>query len=65
MGRFPNYLVFIISLGMPGKVSYVMLTGPPGIGKTTAVKKVHELLVGQLGVTVKGFYTEELREHGR
>ena len=50
---------------MPAKVRHVMLTGPPGIGKTTAVKKVHQLLVERLGVTVKGFYTEELREHGR
>ena len=50
---------------MPVKGSHVMLTGPPGIGKTTAVKKVHQLLVEHMGVTAKGFYTEELREDGR
>ena len=61
---FSNYLILIISLGMSGKVSHVMLTGPPGIGKTTVVKKVHQLLVRK-GVTVKGFFTEELREDGR
>ena len=42
-----------------------MLTGPPGIGKTTAVKQVHRLLVEQFGIAAKGFYTEEVREHGR
>ena len=57
--------MFIISLGMSGKVSHVMLTGPPGIGKTTAVKEIHGLLVEHLGVKAKGFYTEELRENSR
>ena len=41
----------------------VILTGPPGIGKTTAIKAV----VAQLrnnGVSVAGFYTEEERKGG-
>ncbi|KAI4889741.1 hypothetical protein NFI96_019652 [Prochilodus magdalenae] len=45
-------------------------TGPPqdhhraGVGKTTLVQKVCESM-GSTGVTVQGFYTEELRERGR
>ena len=58
-------LASLFSAGMSRKVSHVMLTGPPGIGKTTAVKQVHRLLVEQFGIAAKGFYTEEVREHGR
>lgn len=39
----------------------VALTGRPGVGKTTAVKKV----VSQLGSRAKGFWTEEIRKSGR
>lgn len=42
---------------------FIVLTGPPGIGKTTVVKRVYELLA-QSGTKVCGFYTEELRESG-
>lgn len=40
----------------------LLLTGPPGIGKTTLVKRI----VVKLGVTVKcsGFITEEVRSEG-
>ncbi|TRY92573.1 hypothetical protein DNTS_029574 [Danionella cerebrum] len=37
----------------------------PGVGKTTLVKKVYEALLLSSGVSVSGFYTEELRERGR
>lgn len=37
------------------------LTGRPGIGKTTAVKRVFELLKGR----AEGFWTEEIRKGGR
>jgi nucleoside-triphosphatase len=39
----------------------VLLTGRPGCGKTTLIKR----LVGGLGSSAGGFYTEEIRECGR
>jgi len=36
----------------------ILLTGPPGIGKTTVIEKTAQLL----GKRVKGFYTAEIRE---
>lgn len=39
-----------------------LLTGPPGCGKTTVLRRVIELL-GDLRPA--GFYTEEIRERGR
>ena len=42
--------------------SVLLLTGRPGIGKTTVIRKVAEALRrDRLG----GFYTEEVRQHGR
>ena len=42
---------------------HVFLTGPPGIGKSTLIKKVTKILKESHGVSVNGFYTEELREN--
>jgi len=39
----------------------LLLTGRPGIGKTTVIKAV----VGHLGERAGGFYTEEIRDQGR
>jgi len=39
----------------------VLLTGPPGCGKTTLIKRV----VNKLKLPAGGFYTEEIREHGQ
>ena len=39
----------------------LLLTGRPGVGKTTALRSV----VAQLGARAGGFYTEEIREAGR
>jgi len=38
----------------------ILVTGRPGCGKTTLVKKV----TGELRVTARGFFTEEIREGG-
>ena len=48
---------------MPGEPVKILLTGPPGCGKTTAVMKI----VGALDKKLRraGFYTEEIREAGR
>ena len=35
---------------------HVLITGPPGVGKTTLIKKLRELCM-----PVTGFYTEEIR----
>ncbi|XP_072533667.1 cancer-related nucleoside-triphosphatase [Salminus brasiliensis] len=43
---------------------HVFLTGSPGVGKTTLVKKVCEWMVST-NVSVNGFYTVELRELGK
>ncbi|XP_059981842.1 cancer-related nucleoside-triphosphatase isoform X2 [Lagenorhynchus albirostris] len=43
---------------------HVFLTGPPGVGKTTLIQKVSEVLKSS-GVPVDGFYTEEVRQGGR
>ena len=39
----------------------LLLTGSPGVGKTTVIRRVAKRLGGR---HVAGFYTEEIREHG-
>lgn len=39
----------------------LLVTGPPGVGKTTLVRRVLELLPGRRAA---GFYTEEIRGRG-
>ena len=39
----------------------ILLTGRPGCGKTTLIKRV----VNKLKLPTDGFYTEEIREHGQ
>jgi len=44
--------------GMRGIAAKVLLTGPPGCGKTTVARKVAGILGGQAA----GFFTEEVRD---
>ena len=39
----------------------LLLTGVPGIGKTTVIRRVADRLKGR---RIGGFYTEEIREQG-
>lgn len=48
---------------MTESATALLLTGRPGIGKTTVVRKVADRLA-EAGVRVGGFYTEEMREGG-
>jgi len=41
-----------------------LLTGKPGVGKTTAIIRIVERLQA-LGVDVAGFYTQEIRDRGK
>jgi nucleoside-triphosphatase len=41
---------------------HLMLTGPPGCGKTTVILRLAELL---RGLRLAGFYTRELWQHGQ
>lgn len=42
-------------------IKNLLLTGHPGVGKTTIIRKVADALGSRCG----GFYTEEVRERGR
>jgi len=54
----PAYLIFMVGEGM-GRRKNLLVTGPPGCGKTTLVRKIVEAL-GTLPMA--GFYTEEIRD---
>lgn len=49
---------------MRGGIPRILLEGRPGVGKTTVVRRVADLLREE-GIKVCGFFTEELREAGR
>lgn len=44
---------------------FLLVTGPPGVGKTTLVMRVFETLRGSHpNLNIRGFYTREVREGG-
>src|SRR5437879_4315569 len=45
---------------MPERLQKILLTGRPGCGKTTLIKRV----VKNLSLRAAGFYTEEIRDRG-
>ncbi len=45
-------------------VKHLLITGRPGSGKTTLIKESIEMALG-LGLSVYGFYTEEIRREGQ
>ena len=47
------------------KSKIILITGKPGLGKTTIVKKLHEKLCQneKLKHCLRGFYTEEVRNN--
>lgn len=47
---------------MKASAKHLLLTGPPGCGKTTVVLRLIERL---RDLRLRGFYTQELREHGQ
>ncbi|XP_029164293.1 cancer-related nucleoside-triphosphatase homolog isoform X1 [Nylanderia fulva] len=46
--------------GGASRILHVLLTGPPGIGKTTVCKKIASML--EKSKSFDGFYTEEVRD---
>jgi nucleoside-triphosphatase len=53
--------VYVYAACMCGRPPKILLTGVPGCGKTTAVRKIVQALEG---VRLSGFTTEEIREAG-
>ncbi|KAK0088616.1 hypothetical protein PV325_011309 [Microctonus aethiopoides] len=53
-----------MEFGATQRFKRILLTGPPGIGKTTVCKKIMQL-IDNSNYTCGGFYTEEIRSENR
>ncbi len=53
-----------MSMGCGSDYRYVAITGRPGVGKTTLLMRIYEVLQSR-GVRVTGFYCPEVRQGGR
>jgi nucleoside-triphosphatase len=59
-GRLDNYIFYPLDMEMILKKN-ILITGRPGIGKTTLIRNI----AGELGpYGPAGFYTEEIRDYG-
>lgn len=48
-----------------GMKKNILITGLPGVGKTTLIMRIIEWAKEKEGIKVKGFYTREVREAGK
>ena len=65
MSHFLPNLLHLNSLAL--EKCKILITGPPGVGKTTIIKTVHDKLkqtAKDSKAIIKGFYTAEIREAG-
>jgi nucleoside-triphosphatase len=54
-------LVILEAILTDGDAMKILLTGPPGVGKTTVIQKV----LSGIEISAGGFFTQEMREGGR
>jgi nucleoside-triphosphatase len=51
---------------MAGTGKCLLVTGPPGVGKTTLIMRVLDMMrVSNPNLKIQGFYTQEMRERGQ